>query len=150
MHIFGLTADEERRIVRFEKQNPDLDMEWILRDADIKKEDCYKILSAAGISLPVMYSLGFKNNNCIGCVKSTSFAYWDRVRKYFPEVFKKRCEQSRKIGCRLIEYHGKRIFLDELPDPITDKRRERSIECGVICVTEADSHAWIKSNRNRA
>lgn len=86
-----------------------------------------------------MYSLGFRNNNCIGCVKSTSPTYWDRVRRHFPDVFKKRCEQSRAIGCRLVEYHGKRIFLDELPAVITDRRKEKNIECGVICVTETEA-----------
>lgn len=137
LHIFGLTAEETNRIKRFEKQNPDLELEWVLRDAGLTKEGCYDMLRNVGIPLPAMYSLGFKNNNCIGCVKSTSPTYWDRVRKNFPEIFKRRCVQSREIGCRLIEYHGKRLFLDELPDPITDKRREKNIECGVVCITEA-------------
>ena len=83
-----------------------------------------------------MYSLGFKNNNCIGCVKATSAKYWDMVRRHFPEVFQRRAKQSRDIGVRLVRYHGVRMFLDELPDPITDKTPEEDIECGPICLVE--------------
>ena len=132
-HIFGLTYDEEKRIKRFIENNPELYLEWNLRDAGIDKDACYIILQEAGIMLPAMYGLGFKNNNCIGCVKATSAKYWDRVRKNFPEVYTRRAELSRRLGVRLVYYHGKRIFLDELPDPITDKTPEEDIECGPIC-----------------
>jgi 3'-phosphoadenosine 5'-phosphosulfate sulfotransferase (PAPS reductase)/FAD synthetase len=145
LHIFGMTADEQKRIDRFEssKDNRDLEVEWVLRDAGITKEDCYQILRDAGIDLPKMYGLGFKNNNCIGCVKSSSSAYWNRVRRFFPDVFKRRCEQSRAIGARLIKYHGKRIFLDELPQEITDSTPEQDIDCGVICLTEENTLVTI-------
>lgn len=138
LHIFGMTADEQRRIDRFEasKDNRDLEVEWILRDTGFTKEDCYQLLKDAGIKLPVMYTLGFKNNNCIGCVKATSPAYWDRVREHFPEVFARRAQQSRQIGVRLLRYHGQRIFLDQLPATSTDTTPEQDIDCGVICVQE--------------
>ena len=136
LHIFGLTADEQRRITRFVENNPDLKLEWNLKDAGITKEMCYSLIKEAGIDLPAMYSLGFKNNNCIGCVKATSAKYWDMVRRYFPEVFLRRAKQSRDIGVRLVRYHGVRMFLDELPDPITDKTPEEDIECGPICLIE--------------
>lgn len=136
-HIFGLTLDEEKRITRFTNNNPNLRMDWILKENGINKQRCYQIVREAGISLPVMYSLGFKNNNCIGCVKSTSGKYWNRVRKYFPEVFQKRCDQSRKINVRLVIYKGKRIFLDELTEDKIDGIEE-DIECGTICVVERE------------
>jgi len=148
IHVFGLTADEGKRIKLFEENNPELNLNWILRDAGITKDDCYQIIRDAKIALPVMYSLGFKNNNCIGCVKSSSPAYWDRVRQYFPDIFKRRCEQSREIGARLVEYHGVRIFLDELPNPIAKKERKKSekdIECGVICLGEQPELIGIQS-----
>lgn len=135
IHIFGLTFDEIPRINRFVNNNPNLKMDWILRNNIVDKDKCYEILRDAGISLPAMYSLGFKNNNCIGCVKSSSGKYWNRVRKYFPEVFQKRCEQSRKLNVRLIKYKGERIFLDELTDNKIDGIEE-DIECGTICVVE--------------
>lgn len=135
-HIFGLTADEGKRIKRFVENNPDLKLDWILRDQAVTKAECYKLLTDGGIALPVMYSLGFKNNNCIGCVKATSAKYWDLVRRHFPVVFWRRAKQSRDLGVRLVRYHGVRMFLDELPDPITDKTPEEDIECGPICLVE--------------
>jgi 3'-phosphoadenosine 5'-phosphosulfate sulfotransferase (PAPS reductase)/FAD synthetase len=134
LHIFGLCADEEGRIAKFEKNNPDLEFEWILRDQCYTHAHCMHTIKGAGIELPVMYALGFRNNNCIGCVKATSAHYWGRVRAHFPEIFERRANQSREIGCRLARYQGVRIFLDELPTVILDKGQEEDIECGVICV----------------
>lgn len=143
LHIFGLTADEEKRIVKFEKGNPDLECEWILRDNGYTKDQCYGILKWEKIELPIMYLLGFDHNNCMCCVKASSAVYWDMCRKLFPEVFRARAIQSRRIGCRLVQYHGKRIFLDELPDPITDLRKQGDIECGVFCVNEETEESQL-------
>jgi 3'-phosphoadenosine 5'-phosphosulfate sulfotransferase (PAPS reductase)/FAD synthetase len=134
LHIFGLTADEQSRIDLFEKNNPHLILEWNLRNAGITKQDCHDYLAEDGISPPVMYSLGFKNNNCLGCVKATSAVYWYKVRRHFPEVFEKRALQSRAIGCRLVRYKGERMFLDELPKINEDRTPEEDIECGPVCV----------------
>ena len=71
-----------------------------------------------------MYRLGFENNNCIGCVKATSPAYWNLTRKNFPERYRQRAEQSRRLGVRLVRYKGVRIFLDELPEDATEKITE--------------------------
>src|SRR5208282_3993610 len=49
VHIFGLTVDETDRIKRFEGNNPELLLEWNLRDAGVTKPLCYKRLMAAGI-----------------------------------------------------------------------------------------------------
>ena len=135
LHIFGLTFDEQKRIERFEDNNPDLELDWILREHHVTKEDCYAVLKEASIDLPIMYSLGFKNNNCLGCVKATSPVYWYRIKEHFPDVFRKRAKQSRAIGCRLTRYKGKRVFLDELPDTNSDFTAEQDIECGPICVS---------------
>lgn len=137
IHIFGFTADEGKRIKSFMERNPELNLEWPLLDAGITKQDCYDRIRAAGIVIPAMYGLGFKNNNCLGCVKATSPAYWNRVRNYFPEVYRLRAEQSRAIGCKLVRYKGERIFLDQLP---TDPRlvfetpsEEENVSCGPEC-----------------
>lgn len=132
IHIFGYTADEVKRIERFEKQNPALFVEWILRDHGITKADCLARLAAAGIDLPAMYRLGFDHNNCLGCVKASSPHYWNAIRRHFPAVFETRARQSRVLGARLVRYHGQRIFLDELPTTAQDIVVE-SIECGPIC-----------------
>lgn len=136
VHVFGLAEDEPRRIALFEANNRDLQLKWVLRDHGMKLADCRKMVQDAGIALPAMYSLGFRNNNCLGCVKATSAVYWDKTRTHFPEVFSRRAVQSRELGVRLVRYHGKRIFLDELPVVITDRRKEEDIECGPVCVSK--------------
>lgn len=138
IHVFGYTADEQPRVARFTKNNPELNLWWPLIEARYSKQRCLDTLTFAGIELPAMYRLGFKNNNCIGCVKATSLAYWKRVRECFPEVFARRVRQSRELGVRLTRLRGERIFLDEIPDdglplePIVE-----NISCGPECgVTE--------------
>lgn len=42
-----------------------------LIEEGIDKQGCLDIIAAAGIKLPAMYGLGYKNNNCLGCVKAT-------------------------------------------------------------------------------
>lgn len=136
LNVFGFTADEEKRIDHFESNNPDMLNEWILRDQGVTKQDCYKILTKARIALPVMYSLGFKNNNCIGCVKASSPKYWNLVREHFPEIYARRVEQSRRIGARLtrIKINGKwtRVYLDELPSSDFSGGDE-NVSCGPEC-----------------
>jgi hypothetical protein len=147
IHVWGYTAGEGKRIREFSQRNPELICRWILKEKRITKYDCYKILKDAGIKLPAMYELfdeqdrvrykqnGFDNNNCPGCVKASSPWYWDMIRKYFPDVFQRRCAQSRAIGCRLVEIkHHKRIFLDELPaGPFKKRKKKERLSCGPEC-----------------
>jgi hypothetical protein len=140
-HLFGLTADEGKRIAEFEQRNPELFLEWILRDHQITKADCYRILQEAGIELPAMYKLGYKNNNCIGCVKG-GMGYWNKIRRDFPEAFQRMAAVERELNaavCRKeTKENGKRksypVFLDELKP--TDGRydEEPDFECGPQCV----------------
>lgn len=48
-HVMGYTADEMGRINAFKERHPELDCIWLLADAGINKEDCYHVISAAGI-----------------------------------------------------------------------------------------------------
>jgi hypothetical protein len=133
-HVLGFTIDEWQRQKRFNEGERDNTLPILIYNL-ITKEDCFKILRKAKIQLPRIYDMGFPNANCIGCVKSQSPTYWNLVRKTFPEVFKERTEQSRKIGAKLVVRKGKRIFLDELKE--TDKGGKiKSWECGIFCDTE--------------
>lgn len=131
-HVFGFTADEQDRLERFENDNSDMNLAWPLVTVGMSKADCFAMLKSEGIALPVMYQLGFKNNNCIGCVKASGAHYWNLVRKHFPVIFRLRCEQSRRIGCRLVKVNGVRVFLDELP-PDADDGVEENVSCGPQC-----------------
>lgn len=133
IHIFRFTADEKHRCSRFTENNPEILLDWVLVSDGITKSDCYKILHNAGIVLPAMYLLGYPNNNCMGCVKSTSPGYWNKIRRDFPHIFEKRAEVSRKLGVKLIELRGQRIFLDELPPNEVGRWKDEIISCGPEC-----------------
>lgn len=133
VHVFGFTSDEGQRIRRFEENNPDLLTEFVLAEENVTKQDCYDLLEAEGIELPEMYRLGYKNNNCLGCVKATSARYWNMTRRDFPEVFERRVRQSRELGVRLTRVRGKRVFLDELPADYIPAGPLEDISCGPDC-----------------
>lgn len=133
IHVFGFTADEQNRRERFDDNNPELNTDWVLIDAGITKDECLHRVDEAGISLPVLYGLGYNNNNCLGCVKATSARYWNMVRRDFPLVFEQRAKQSRKIGARLTRVKGVRVFLDELPADYLPSEPLEDISCGPDC-----------------
>lgn len=131
-HVLGFTSDEKHRHDNFvltERSN----VLPILIDAGMTKTDCADLVRGAGIALPEIYSLGFPNANCVGCVKATSPTYWNLVRRHFPDVFAARAEQSRRLGARLVRYLGKRIFLDELPADAKGRPLKAMPDCGLFC-----------------
>ena len=134
IHIFGYPSDEAERYERFKTNNPDILTANPLIDLGLTKNDCLAIIKFNRIDLPIMYNLGYKNNNCIGCYKATSAAYWNKIRVEFPLVFDTRCKDSRKLGVRLTRYKGKRIFLDELPaDYMLGREITENLSCGPQC-----------------
>lgn len=136
-HVLGFTADELTRHNRFiltERNN----LLPVLINAGITKKDCFKFISNAGIKLPRIYSMGYPNANCIGCVKVTSPTYWNHVRKIHPNTFAERAKQSRELGAKLVRVNNKRIFLDELPKNAKGHSLKNvSFECGVFCEEKA-------------
>lgn len=131
-HVFGYTADEVERVEKFEKNNPTLFCDWLLVDQGITKQDCYRVIQNAGIELPAMYRLGYKNNNCIGCVKGGA-GYWNKIRKDFPDAFHKMATVSRGLNVRLVKNKGVRVFLDELPPDAGRFDEEPDFDCGPQC-----------------
>jgi hypothetical protein len=132
-HVFGYTADEQDRIDSFEAENPDINAYWLLREQGVTKDDCYAILHRAGIALPAMYLLGYRNNNCIGCVKGGA-GYWNKIRVDFPEVFWRMARLERAVGHALLKLGGVPVYLDELPPDAGRYESEPDIECGPQCV----------------
>jgi len=138
-HVFGFTKEEQVRIDRFGMENPELTAEFPLMQDGTGKSDCYRILKEAGIEIPVMYKLGYKNNNCIGCVKGQS-GYWNKIRKDFPEAFERMAKTERELNAAINKKYidGKRVrvFLDELDPTAGRYDGEPDIECGVLCINE--------------
>lgn len=130
--VFGYTAEEEARVDRFVDANSYADIWPILVEKGLTKEDCLAIVSNAGIRLPEMYQLGYKNNNCIGCVKGGA-GYWNKIRIDFPAVFAQRAHTERLLGRTICKVGEKRVFLDELPPDVGHYPSEPDIQCGIFC-----------------
>jgi hypothetical protein len=132
LHIFGYTYDERGRVKEFRENNIELNVEFPLVEQFLSKPDCHSLVQAAGIEIPVMYTLGFDNSNCIGCPKGGA-GYWNMIRVHFPEVFRRMCELSRRLGVRLINLGGVRMFLDELDPSVGKQKDEPVITCSAFC-----------------
>lgn len=132
-HVLGFTYEEKNRHERFVMTERD-NVLPVLIEEKITKQQCFEIVASAGIALPSIYLRGYPNANCIGCVKATSATYWNHVRKQDPEIFQQRAEQSREIGCKLVRWKGRRMFLDELPEEARGRKMKgMDFECGVFC-----------------
>ena len=136
LQIFGYDFDEQKRANRFIENNPEVNVEFPLLEGKITKSDCLGVLCVPGIEIPEMYKMGYKNNNCIGCVKGAK-GYWNKIRIDFPEVFERMARKEKELGVRLniLTKNGKmkRIFLDELPLDAGNYKSELPISCGMLC-----------------
>ena len=127
-YIWGYDLSEKHRAERLLEAMPEFNHRFPLIERGFSKEDCHGILRELGIKRPLMYELGYRNNNCIGCVKG-GMGYWNRIRKDFPEVFEARAKLEREIGASCI----KGVFLDEL-EPDRGRLEEEVMEdCNIIC-----------------
>lgn len=134
--VLGYTIEERRRLDAFLDANNDRRVLTPLIDRGLSKRDCLAIISRAGIELPMMYRLGYKNANCIGCVKGGE-GYWNKVRRDFPLQFEEiaRLQESIGPGAYLFRDRstGVRYSLRDLPPGKGRYRDEPDIECGVSC-----------------
>jgi 3'-phosphoadenosine 5'-phosphosulfate sulfotransferase (PAPS reductase)/FAD synthetase len=132
VQVFGYTVEEQHRADRFRDQNPGVTLVTPLIDHGLGKDDCLALVERAGIKLPEMYLLGYRNNNCVGCVKG-GMGYWNKIRVDFPDVFARMAKLERDIGASLLRDKDGSVYLDEL-DP--DRGRypdEPDLECSLLC-----------------
>jgi hypothetical protein len=142
LHIFGFTYEEGHRIQKLHEENPEIDAKFPLYANGITKADCHRAIASAGIEQPMMYRMGYRNNNCIGCVKG-GMGYWNKIRRDFPEAFERMSKMERELDAAICKKEGKtngkrwrrRVFLDELKPTDGRYQAEPDIECGVLCTT---------------
>lgn len=142
VQVFGFTSEEVARVERFKTQNPEVDLVTPLIDLHISKKDCFVEIQKAGILLPMMYRLGYNNNNCIMCVKGGA-GYANKIRRDFPEIFDRMAKVERKVGATILRSKGKRLYLDELDPNAGRKQKEPDMECGLWCKGEEDGKETI-------
>lgn len=126
-YVWGYDINELSRADRIVETLVEFEHEFPLIDRNLTKEDCHAMCEDAGIKRPVMYDLGYPNNNCIGCVKG-GMGYWNKIREDFPEVFERRAQQEREIGHSCI----KGVFLDEL-EPWRGRNNPVVPSCSIDC-----------------
>lgn len=131
--VWGFEFDKNQvnRAIRFGQQYPNTNPLFPLIEKGIDKDMCAGMIINAGIELPMMYQLGYTNNNCIGCVKGGK-AYWNKIRINFPKHFDRMARLEREIGYSCI--NG--TFLDELNPNAGRTSKIIMPSCGVICEVE--------------
>ena len=136
IHVFGFTAEERDRFDRMIDANAELHAVVPLIDEGLTKADCLAIIDRAGIALPAMYLLGFRNANCIGCPKGGE-GYWNMIRRNFPERFETVASIQDLIGPGSFFFRnratGVRFGLRELGLGAGRYEDEPDITCSFFC-----------------
>lgn len=169
VQVFGYTADTQdaKRATRFTDQNPEATGWFPLVENRLTKGSCLALIDRVGIELPEMYRLGYRNNNCLGCVKGGQ-GYWNKIRVDFPDVFEKMARQERKMGrtvlrervpdgepyeapcdpeiapgetVTVVPTKSVPLWLDEL-DPNRGNYKAEVMGCDLDCSTVAES--WVE------
>lgn len=147
-YVWGFDCRETNRAETVLKTMPNQDHLFPLIDEEIPKPMAHEILRASGIKRPVMYDLGYPNNNCIGCVKQGAY-FWNKTRKDFPDVFKRRAEMERKIGATCLKKdrpnknlpaskdNSVHLYLDELSPRAGRLKFGIPDDCGLFCESMA-------------
>lgn len=140
--VFGYTVEEQERVKRWQTNNNERVIWPILIERGLTKADCLGMIERAGIEIPAMYKLGYRNNNCIGCPKGQA-GYWNKIRIDFPWVFIRMARLERELDAAICKsYAGdgerERIFLDELPPDMGRYESEPNISCGLFCMAASD------------
>lgn len=133
MQVFGycFSKAEIKRAEQMRGENPEINLCTPLIENQITKEDCLRKIQSAGIRLPVMYELGYQNNNCIGCVKG-GMGYWNKIRVDFPETFLRMMEMEESIGHTVLRKDKKPLYLKNL-DPDAGRYEPLESGCDLLC-----------------
>ena len=127
-YVWGMDLNEKHRAKRLEEGMYEFSHCFPLIEKGLTKQEAHGLCAELGIKRPVMYDLGYNNNNCIGCIKG-GMGYWNRIRIDFPDVFKSRAELERYIGHSIL----KECFLDELDPDRGRMSEEIPTDCNIFC-----------------
>lgn len=128
IYVWGYDVGEQHRANAVEKVLSDYEHEFPLIEQGLTKAECHGVANKLGLIRPIMYDMGYPNNNCIGCVKG-GMGYWNKIRVDFPEVFERRAKQERLYGNSCI----KGVYLDELEPGRGRIDMEVMEDCTIAC-----------------
>ena len=133
-YVWGFDVSERNRTERTIEDNPQAKHEFPLIDAGLSKQDAHGFFKKTfSFNRPLMYDMGYPNNNCIGCIKG-GMGYWNRIRVDFPEVFERRAKLERELGHSILKDHdGTPIYLDELAPDRGNMDMEIFPDCSIMC-----------------
>jgi hypothetical protein len=98
--VFGFEFDKKEfnRALSMHMNHPKSKPIFPLMMLGYNKEKCLEIVSEAGIEVPIMYKLGFQNNNCFGtgCVQG-GIGYWQKMKRDFPEKFDEMADMEHEL-----------------------------------------------------
>ena len=98
--IFGFEFNKKEfnRATGLSKNHPKAKGIYPLLMMGYDKDDCLDIVDKAGIEIPRMYKLGFRNNNCFktGCVQG-GIGYWQKMKREFPDKFENMADMEHKL-----------------------------------------------------
>lgn len=128
-YVWGFDAEETGRAERLVETMFEFKHCFPLIERSLTKIDVHGMCAELGVKRPLMYDMGYNNNNCIGCVKG-GMGYWNKIRVDFPEVFESRAKLEREIGAHCL----KECYLDEL-EPTRGRMSEEIMEeCSIFCM----------------
>lgn len=128
-YVWGFDYDERNRAARMEEMHPEYNHLFPLIEKQLSKEDVHGYFAEHfDFRRPVMYDMGFPNNNCVGCIRG-GMGYWNQIRIHFPEVFESRAKLEREIGYSI----NRGVFLDELDPNRGNMNQEIFPDCGIMC-----------------
>lgn len=139
--LFGYTADakDALRAARLKAASPET-VRFPLIERGLMRSDCMAMVERAGIGIPVMYLLGFNNNNCLGCPKG-GMGYWNMVRIHLPLYFERMAVIQDELGpgSWFLVRRGERISLRMLQPEDGKHEPQTEIECSIMCaIAEQD------------
>lgn len=127
-YVWGMDLNEKNRADRLLETMIEFNHEFPLIDNSLTKDDAHGMCDRLGVKRPVMYDLGYNNNNCVGCVKG-GMGYWNKIRVDFPDVFERMAKLEREVGASCI----KGVYLDELDPNRGRMSKEVMQDCSIAC-----------------
>lgn len=95
---FGFELSECKRALSMTLNHPKAKAIYPLLLYGSSKKDCTAIVQDAGLKVPNMYQLGYKNNNCFktGCVQG-GIGYWQKIQREYPDKFNAMADMEHEL-----------------------------------------------------